>query len=79
MTCHDNNDRFNLNDSITYYIEAGVARDQIVVGMATFGHAWVLQVNCVGKFCLNSILINNPEIVIITTLFIEFSQNQCQG
>ena len=72
-------DRFNLNDSITYYIEAGVPRDQIVVGMATFGHAWVLQVNCVGKFCLNSILINNPEIVIITTLFIEFSQNQCQG
>ena len=36
--------RFNLNDSINYYIEAGVPRDKIVVGMATFGHAWVLQV-----------------------------------
>ena len=36
--------RFNLNDSINYYIDAGVPRDKIVVGMATFGHAWVLQV-----------------------------------
>jgi len=35
--------RFNLNDSINYYIDAGVPRDKIVVGMATFGHAWVLQ------------------------------------
>ena len=54
-------DRFNLNDSITYYIEAGVPRDQIVVGMATFGHAWVLQVNCCGIFYLVPYqIINNP-------------------
>ena len=35
--------RFNLNDSITYYIEAGVPREMLVVGMATFGHGWVLE------------------------------------
>lgn len=33
---------FNLNDSIHYYIEAGMPREKIVVGMATFGHGWQL-------------------------------------
>lgn len=36
--------RFNLNDSISYYLANGVPKEQIVVGMATFGHGWVLQV-----------------------------------
>ena len=36
--------RFNLNDSISYYLANGVPKDQIVVGMATFGHGWVLKV-----------------------------------
>ena len=35
--------RFNLNDSISYYIDAGVPREKLVVGMATFGHGWVLE------------------------------------
>jgi len=34
--------RYNLNDSISYYIDAGVPREMIVVGMATFGHSWTL-------------------------------------
>merc|ERR1711874_309704 len=32
--------RFNLNDSISYYLNHGVPKEQIVVGMATFGHSW---------------------------------------
>merc|ERR1712038_1116512 len=35
--------RFNLNDSISYYIDAGVPREMLVVGMATFGHGWILE------------------------------------
>ena len=36
--------RFNLNDSISYYLASGVPKDQIVVGLATFGHGWILKV-----------------------------------
>ena len=44
--------RFNLNDSITYYIDAGMPRDKIVVGLATFGHAWILERDDVnGLYC----------------------------
>jgi len=35
--------RFNLNDSISYYLASGVPKDQIVVGLATFGHGWILK------------------------------------
>ena len=40
--------RFNLNDSISYYLNHGVPKEQIVVGMATFGHSWVLKVTRTG-------------------------------
>jgi len=44
--------RFNLNDSISYYLEAGVPREMLVVGMATFGHGWVLaEEELTGLYC----------------------------
>ena len=29
---------------MSYYLASGVPKDQIVVGLATFGHGWILKV-----------------------------------
>jgi len=45
--------RFNLNDTVTYYIEAGMPKEKMIVGMATFGHGFVLPENTdeTGLYC----------------------------
>jgi len=44
--------RFNVNDTINYYIDAGMPLEKITVGMATFGHGFVLPNNQdTGLYC----------------------------
>jgi len=45
--------RLNLNDSVYYYIEEGMPKEKIVVGLATFGHGFVLPEGTeeTGLFC----------------------------
>merc|ERR1712112_533707 len=33
---------FNINDTITWWLSQGAPANKLVVGMATFGHAWEL-------------------------------------
>merc|ERR1711970_207392 len=44
---------FNLNDTINYYISEGMPREKINVGLATFGHGFVLPEGSdeTGLFC----------------------------
>merc|ERR1712002_59800 len=43
---------FNINDTITWWLSAGAPANKLVVGMATFGHGWELEIaEQNGLFC----------------------------